>query len=33
LEAALHRIAELEAEVHDLRGQLSRNSSKGATET
>ena len=31
LEAALHRIAELEAEVHDLRGQLTRNSSNSST--
>src|SRR5512133_472463 len=31
LEAALHRIAELEAEVRDLRGQLARNSSNSST--
>src|SRR5512144_2244731 len=31
LEAALHRIAELEAEVRDLRGQLTRNSSNSST--
>src|SRR5512133_313418 len=31
LEAALQRIAELEAEVHDLRGQLTRNSSNSST--
>ena len=31
LEAAPHRIAELEAEVHDLRGQLTRNSSNSST--
>ena len=31
LEAALQRIAELEAEVHDLRGHLARNSSNSST--
>src|SRR5512132_1225832 len=31
LEAALQRIAELEAEVRDLRGQLTRNSSNSST--
>jgi transposase len=31
LDAALHRIAELEAEVRDLRGQLTRNSSNSST--